>query len=93
MGPDVACMQAKEGMLEENSQAWRSLSAADQARRRQAAQDTAAKLESPYYYVSRTRLSIRNLPHTVDETQLKLLIWQAVRRHAPQARFHIKQVC
>lgn len=84
--------QAREGAIEEASAAWNALSAADQARRKQAAQDKAAKLKSPNFFVSRTRLSLRNLPKTLDEAALKTLLVAAVKQHASKAKPQIKQV-
>lgn len=84
--------QAKEGAIEEGSQAWLTLSAGDRARRRQAAQDKAVKLRSPNFFVSRTRLSLRSLPRTVDEPALQKLLQDAVRARAVKAVPRLKQV-
>ena len=71
-------MQAKEGVIEEASPAWNQMSKGDQERRKRAAQDKATKLRSPNFYVSSTRLSLRNLPYSLDEKGLKSLLTAAV---------------
>ena len=52
--------------------------AGDKARRRAAAADKAAKLKSPNFCVSATRLHLANIPKTVDEKALKQLLLEAV---------------
>ena len=44
-----------------------------------------AKLANPNYFVSKTRLSIRNLPLTVDEKQLKKMFIDAARKRIKAA--------
>ncbi|KAK9804437.1 hypothetical protein WJX73_000419 [Symbiochloris irregularis] len=83
---------AKEGAIEEGSQAWQALSAGDRTRRKQAAQDKAVKLRSPNFFVSRTRLSLRSLPRIVDEAALQALLQEAVRARAVKAAPRLKQV-
>ena len=87
----VRTLQAKEGAIEETSQAWQALSAADRARRKHAAQEMTTKLRNPNFFVSRTRLSLRSLPKTVDEAALKVLLIDAVKQHASRAVPHIVQ--
>jgi nucleolar protein 4 len=55
------------------------MSAADRTKRRRAAVELRSKLKSPNFFVSRTRLCLRNLPYTLDEKQLKQLLVAAVR--------------
>jgi hypothetical protein len=55
------------------------MSAADRTKRRRAAVELRSKLKSPNFFVSRTRLCIRNLPYTLAEKQLKQLLVAAVR--------------
>ncbi len=76
-GPTGA--QAKEGVIEEGSPAWAAMSGADRTKRRRAAMELQSKLKSPNFFVSRTRLCVRNLPYSLDEKQLKELLVAAVR--------------
>ena len=71
--------QAKEGVIEEGSPAWAAMSGADRTKRRRAAMELQSKLKSPNFFVSRTRLCVRNLPYSLDEKQLKELLVAAVR--------------
>ena len=68
----------KEGLIEEGSAPWQAMSAADQTKRRRAAAEARTKLKSPNFFVSRTRLCLRNLPHQISEKALKDLVVAAV---------------
>ncbi|KAK9842211.1 hypothetical protein WJX81_000775 [Elliptochloris bilobata] len=83
---------AKEGAIEEDSPAWAAMSGADRTKRRRAAAELQTKLKSPNFFVSRTRLCVRNLPYSLDEKQLKELLVAAVKERAEQARPVVKQV-
>lgn len=72
-------VQAKEGTIEEGSAAWDSLSVTDRTKRKRAAEEKNSKLRSPNFSVSRTRLSVRNIPLTMQEKALKQLFIAAVR--------------
>ena len=76
---DPTGAQAKEGVIEEGSPAWAAMSGADRTKRRRAAMELQSKLKSPNFFVSRTRLCVRNLPYSLDEKQLKELLVAAVR--------------
>lgn len=71
-------VQGKEGTIEEGSAAWETMSATDRSKRKRAAQEKNTKLRSPNFSVSRTRLSVRNIPFTMQEKQLKQLFVAAV---------------
>ncbi|KJE97589.1 hypothetical protein CAOG_09091 [Capsaspora owczarzaki ATCC 30864] len=71
---------AREGTIDPNSEIALTLSKTDLAKRAKAEQEKRAKLKNPNYFVSTTRLSIRNLPTTVDEKALKQLIHDAVKK-------------
>ena len=75
-------MQAKEGHIEEGSAAWEEMSANDRNRRTRAAAEKNMKLRSPNFFVSTTRLSLRNIPPSLDEKALKKLVVAAVRTAA-----------
>ena len=70
--------QAKEGTIEEGSTAWDNMSVTDRSKRKRAAEEKNLKLRSPNFSVSRTRLSVRNLPFTLQEKDLKQLFITAV---------------
>ena len=79
----LRCLQMKEGQIEDGSAAWQAMSAADRTKRTRAAAEAKLKLKSPNFFVSRTRLCLRNLPHQISEKALKDLIIAAV---GPSAR-------
>lgn len=58
---------------------WQEMSNGDQEKRSRASREKATKLRSPNFYISTTRLSLRNLPYTMDERALKTLVVAAVR--------------
>lgn len=72
-------VQAKEGHIQEGSTAWEEMSANDRNRRTRAAAEKNMKLRSPNFFVSTTRLSLRNIPPSLDEKALKKLVVDAVR--------------
>lgn len=74
-------MQLKEGQIEEGSPAWQAMSAADRTKRKRAAAEARTKLKSPNYFLSRTRLCLRNLPPKLSEKGLKDLVLAAVSPH------------
>jgi hypothetical protein len=74
-----ACPQLKEGQIEEGSPAWEAMSAADRSKRKRAAAEARTKLKSPNFFLSRTRLCLRNLPLNLSEKALKDLVIAAVR--------------
>ena len=74
----LRCLQMKEGQIEDGSAAWQAMSAADRTKRTRAAAEAKLKLKSPNFFVSRTRLCLRNLPHQISEKALKDLIIAAV---------------
>ena len=61
------------------------MSGADRTKRRRAADEMQTKLKSPNFFVSRTRLCVRNLPYSLDEKQLKELLVAAVRASSTAA--------
>ena len=74
----LLCLQAKEGLIQENSPAWIDMSRADQEKRSRASREMEAKLRSPNFFVSKTRLCLRNLPRAMGEKELKQLLIKAV---------------
>jgi len=70
----------KEGAIYPDSEAAKSLSKTELAKRLKAEQEKKRKLKNSNYFVSKTRLSIRNLPPTVDEKGLKELVINAIKK-------------
>lgn len=64
------------------SEAAQELSKADMAKRTKAYAEKKAKLANPHFYVSKTRLCVRNLPTSVDERQLKAMFQRAASTSA-----------
>lgn len=62
------------------------------ARRKRAAEERNTKLKSPNFLLSRTRLSVRNIPPTWTEAQLKGLFAKAVKQRATKAEPVIRSV-
>lgn len=82
---------AKEGVLVEGSEDWLQLSASDKAKRKRGQEDKKTKLASPNFAVSRTRLSVRNIPVTWTEKQLKQTFIKAVKQRATKANPKVVQ--
>ncbi|XP_065676054.1 RNA-binding protein 28-like [Hydra vulgaris] len=70
---------AYEGMITRNSPAAEGLSDADLKKREKALIEKKAKLKNPNYFVSRTRLSVRNLPLNINSIELKDVFLKAVK--------------
>ena len=83
---------AKEGDIEEGSQLWAELSAVDKTKRKQAMLQKKEKLRNPNFFVSKTRLCIRNLPGAMTEKELKQMCIKACKQRATKANPKIKQV-
>ena len=83
---------SKEGRILEGSNAWEEMSTSDRNKRLRAASEAKMKLKSPNFRVSSTRLNIRNLPRAWDESKVKGLFIEAVKRHAALSKPKIKQV-
>lgn len=65
---------------------------ASRLRRKRAAEERNTKLKSPNFVISRTRLSVRNIPPSWGETQLKGLFVKAVKQRATQAEPNVRSV-
>ena len=78
MSSPLAGVQAKEGQIAEESAAWQDMSKRDREKRKRADAEKATKLRSPNFFVSPTRLCLRNLPYSMDEKALKQLLLAAV---------------
>ncbi len=83
---------AQEGLILEGSAAWNQLSNSDKAKRARGAEDSSLKLKSPNFAVSKTRLNVRNVPKSWDETRLKQLFVKAVRTRATKETPKVVQV-
>ena len=83
---------SQEGLILEGSAAWNQLSNSDKAKRARAAQESSMKLKSPNFAVSRTRLNVRNVPKSWDESRLKQLFVKAVKTRATKENPKVVQV-
>ncbi len=81
--PDLPSLVILEG-----SEAAKDLSKSDLTKRMKAHSEKMAKLAKPHFYISRTRLCVRNLPTAVDEKKLKTLFLE----HAANPTAKITQV-
>eukprot|EP00793_Prasinoderma_coloniale_P004027 PRCOL_00006869-RA len=82
---------AAEGAIPEDSPAHAEMSKQDADKRRRFAAEKKEKLRSPNFFVSTTRLSLRNLSAGVDEKTLKRLALEAVKARSSGAKPAIKQ--
>jgi len=64
---------------------WNELSKTDQAIRKRSIQTKTIKLKNPLFFVSKTRLCIRNIPRWMKERQLEKLVTEAIKKRATQA--------
>ncbi|KAL7532417.1 hypothetical protein ACHAXR_004620 [Thalassiosira sp. AJA248-18] len=58
---------------------WEDLPPSDRAKRERAFADKSTKLRSPLFFISPTRLSIRNLAKHINESELKKLVFGALK--------------
>ena len=70
---------AKEGTMDLQSQESKMLTKSELVKRQRAASEKKAKLANPNYFVSKTRLCIRNLAASVSEKQLKEVLTKYVK--------------
>lgn len=75
-------------MILEGSEAAKGISKPDLAKRMKAYSEKKAKLANSHYFVSKTRLCVRNLPTRVDERRAKSLF----QRHAGDSNAKVVQV-
>lgn len=83
---------SKEGAIVEGSSAWQDLSESDKAKRKRAQEEKKTKLVSPNFIISPTRLSVRNIPRSWTEKQLKALFIQGVKDRSTKANPKVVQV-
>ena len=84
---------ARLGLVQPEEEGAKDLTPAERLKREQAWAEKKEKLSNPNFVVSEFRLSVRNLPTTVDEAQLRKLAYEGALA-APQSagRPVIKQV-
>ncbi|XP_056429071.1 RNA-binding protein 28 [Hyla sarda] len=68
---------AREGMIREGTKAAEGLSAEDIAKRARFEEIKRQKLKSQNIFVSKTRLCVHNIPKSVDDKQLRQLLFKA----------------
>ncbi|KAL0454151.1 UNVERIFIED_CONTAM: RNA-binding protein 28 [Sesamum latifolium] len=83
---------AKEGLITEGMPAAEGVSASDMSKRKKLHEDKMAKLRSPNFRISRTRLIVYNVPKTMKENELKQLFMDAVISRATKQKPSIRQV-
>ncbi|MDP2436235.1 MAG: hypothetical protein Q8P67_10865, partial [archaeon] len=83
---------AKEGFIEEGTPAAEGLTQSDLNRRKTAWVEKKQKLLNPNFFVSSTRLSIRNLPVSLDEKALKQLVIKQTQQYLIDAGGQPKEV-
>ena len=76
---------ASEGQVHEEGPAARGVSQTDIQKRRRAREEQAMKLKNPNFFISKTRLQVRNVPVEMDQKQLKRVFFDAVKQRATQA--------
>ena len=76
---------ASEGQVHEEGPAARGVSQTDIQKRRRAREEQAMKLKNPNFFISKTRLQVRNVPLEMDQKQLKRVFIDAVKQRATQA--------
>ena len=77
---------AREGAIESNTAQYKSLSAQDRTKRDNMLQEASQKMRNPNYFVSKTRLSVHNLPLTLDEKELGTIFSKAGNGRALQIK-------
>ena len=75
---------ASEGQIHEEGPAARGVSQSDIQKRRRAKEEQNLKLKNPNFFISKTRLQVRNVPVDVDQKQLKKVFFDAVKQRATQ---------
>ncbi|KAL6011908.1 hypothetical protein ACLOJK_002374 [Asimina triloba] len=83
---------AKEGLILEGTLAAEGVSESDMLKRQELQTKKMAKLQSPNFHVSRTRLIMYNLPRSLTENELKKLCIEAVLSRARKQKPVIRQV-
>ncbi|BBN17317.1 nucleolar protein 4 [Marchantia polymorpha subsp. ruderalis] len=83
---------AKEGFIQEGTAAAEGVSKKDLQKRQMLEYEKSTKLRSPNFHVSRTRLSVHNVPKGFTEKALKKLFIEAVKSRASKQQPVIKQV-
>lgn len=83
---------AKEGLIVEGTPAAEGVSADDLAKRQMLHEKKMAKLQSPNFHVSKTRVVIYNLPKSMTEKELRKLCVDAVTSKASKQKPVIRQI-
>jgi nucleolar protein 4 len=71
-------LQASEGTITDGTRAWEAMSSADRQLRQRCADEKGTKLKNPNFFVSTTRLRVRNIPATMDQKAIKQMFLDAV---------------
>lgn len=77
---------SKEGLIMPNSEAFSILNKEDIVKRTRAAKVKKEKLKNPNIFLSKTRISIRNIPKSLENKQLKKICREFVEKEFPDAK-------
>lgn len=80
------------GIIRKDSPEYEAMSALERTIRSNLEQENKAKIANPNFVVSKTRLTIRNLPLLVDEKELKEMFIKSLKAKYPKTPFKILQV-
>ncbi|KAK4424121.1 RNA-binding protein 28 [Sesamum alatum] len=83
---------AKEGLITEGMPAAEGVSTSDMSKRKKLHEEKMAKLRSPNFRISRTRLIVYNVPKTMKENDVKRLFMDAVISRATKQKPSIRQI-
>ncbi|KAH6819733.1 hypothetical protein C2S53_020813 [Perilla frutescens var. hirtella] len=83
---------SKEGLIMEGMPAAIGVSASDMSKRKKLHEDKMAKLQSPNFRISKTRLIAYNVPKTMNEKELKKIFIDAVTSRATKQKPSIRQI-
>lgn len=84
----------KESSIDMDSPDGKDMSLMDKQKRIKATQESSVKLKNLNCFISKTRISIRNMPLTLDEKELRSIIFQYLNKAYPEFKSsrNIKQV-
>ncbi|CAM8929500.1 unnamed protein product [Rhodiola kirilowii] len=83
---------AEEGLIMEGTPAAEGVSISDMSKRKKLHEQKMAKLQSPNFHISKTRLIIYNVPKSMKEAELKKICIDAVISRATKQKPAIRQI-
>ena len=79
-------------MINRDSPAAKTLPDKEVDKRERFYREKMEKLKNPNYFISKTRLSVRNLPKTITERELKKIFIDAAKSEQKEEKVRLKQV-